>query len=140
MSANVKTKTQPCDHAKAVKRLADARAYYETAELVASDDADAALRGVAAGLAVLAGIAAADAACCKRLGLRSRSQNHKDAVGVLKTIDHPDAKRAATALGRLIDLKDTSHYGFTGVSAQRRNGAVTSAQRVLQLAEDVVHE
>lgn len=138
MSPTVKTKTQGCDTEKARKRLADARAYYDTADLVGDDDIDHALLGVAVGLAVLAGIAAADAACCERLKYRSRSQNHRDAVGVLKQIAHPDAVKAATALGRLIDLKDASHYGFTGVNRPQRKQALRSAKRTLDFAEAIL--
>jgi len=57
------------------------------------------------------------------LKYRSRNQNHKDAVGVVKQIAHPTAVKAAAALGRLIDLKDASHYGFAGVSTQQRKQA-----------------
>ena len=56
-----------CDAADARKRLADAEKYLEVAELVASEDSLES-HNVATGLAVLAGIAAADAACCKALG------------------------------------------------------------------------
>lgn len=138
MRPALKTKTQSCDTEKARKRLTDARAYYDTADLVGGDETDDALRGVAAGLAVLAGIAASDAACCERLKYRSRSQNHKDAVGVVKQIAHPDAMKAATSLGRLIDLKDASHYGFTRVSTQHRKQALRNAKRVLDFAEAIL--
>jgi len=38
VSPAIGTKTQSCDTEKAKKRLADARAYYGTAELVSADD------------------------------------------------------------------------------------------------------
>jgi hypothetical protein len=75
----VKTRTQECDAAQARKRLADARLFLELAETV--DDArDADSLSVSAANAVLAGIAAADAACCRALGERSRSEDHRDAT------------------------------------------------------------
>lgn len=132
-----KTRTQTCDMAKARKRLADARAYLETAEVIGGDDSGA-LGGVQAALAVLAGIAAADAATCAALRLRSRSENHKDAVEVVKRVVHPDANAAGNALARLIDMKDAAHYGFDALGSQKRAAAVKHAKRVLALAEDIV--
>ncbi len=133
----IKARTQACNVAKARKRLADARAYLETAAVISSDDSGA-LGGVRAALAVLAGIAAADAATCATLRLRSRSENHKDAVAVVKRIVHPDANAAANALARLIDIKDAAHYGFDTLNAQKRAAAVRHAERMLALAEDIL--
>ena len=65
------TCSRPCDAADARKRLGDAEKYLEVAQLVAIEDSFEA-HNVAAGLAVLAGIAAADAACCKALNESSR--------------------------------------------------------------------
>jgi hypothetical protein len=50
-----------CDLTDARVRTAQARAFLDTAELVVGADDNLALPGVAAALAVLAGIAAADA-------------------------------------------------------------------------------
>lgn len=70
-------RTQVCGRPQATARLAHARKFLDAADLIATDiDADEANASVAASLAVLAGIAAADAACCARLGRRSRSQDH----------------------------------------------------------------
>ena len=60
-------RSRQCDAVDARKRLADAEKYLEVAELVSSEDTLES-HNVATGLAVLAGIAAADAACCKVLG------------------------------------------------------------------------
>jgi hypothetical protein len=46
----------------------------EVAERAAGEEAIPASRSVAAALAVLSGIAAADAACCAALGRRSRRE------------------------------------------------------------------
>jgi len=50
------------------------------AELVAGEHEIPESRSVAAALAVLAGIAASDAACCAALGRRSRGDDHRQAV------------------------------------------------------------
>jgi hypothetical protein len=61
--------------------LRKAQSFVTGAELAlgAGDDLLLDLPGVAAALAVLAGIAAADAACCAALGERSRGQAHQEA-------------------------------------------------------------
>ena len=61
-------RAQPCDRSDALNRLLQAEAFVTAAALVLEDGTDVARPGVAAALAVLAGIAASDAACCARLG------------------------------------------------------------------------
>jgi hypothetical protein len=62
-------RTLACGIADARIRLAQARKFLDVAELVAAEDIQAS-HSVAAALAVLAGIAASDAACCAALGRR----------------------------------------------------------------------
>ncbi|MGH3369992.1 MAG: hypothetical protein ACRDPR_08310 [Nocardioidaceae bacterium] len=79
------------------------------ADLVLSDATDTATPGVAAALAVLAGIAASDAACCAKLRKRSRGQDHAEAVNLLRTVV-PQGEAMAKDLGRLLAAKDESQY------------------------------
>lgn len=58
-------RTQTCGAGEARIRANQARAFLESAELIADSDDELATPGVAAALAVLAGIAASDALCCK---------------------------------------------------------------------------
>lgn len=92
------------------------------------------LSGVAAALAVLAGIAAADAACCHSLGARSRGQDHRQAVALLGTVV-PDGSTMASDLDRLLDLKDNAHYGVLGVSKQEARSAMAQALRIVTAAK-----
>jgi hypothetical protein len=92
---------------------------------------------VAASVAILAGIAAADAACCKELGKRSRSDNHHDAELLLEQIT-PGGKRAASQLRQLIDIKDTAHYGFIDVSAAQLKRSLRQARHLVEFAEEIV--
>jgi hypothetical protein len=108
----------------------------ETADLL-EGDADPDFMSVRAALAVLAGIAASDAACCKALGRRSRSDNHHDAEKLLETIE-PGGREAANALRRLINEKDEAHYGFYHVSASDLKTAVRQPNAVITFAEDVL--
>src|SRR5204862_4168868 len=65
-------RTQLCDRVRARTRLDAAQKSFEVAELAAAEHGIPASRSVAAALAVLSGIASADAACCAALGRRSR--------------------------------------------------------------------
>lgn len=130
-----KTQTQRYSREQARKRLQDARKFLEVAELV-DDEPLQISSGVSASLAVLAGIAAADAACCSVLGLRSRGQNHDEAAELLeRVVRSADAVRA---LQRLLSLKNEAQYGLISVSATRRNSALRQAAHVVAFAEDVM--
>ena len=127
------TRTQSCDRADARHRLSQAEAFLLAAELVLDDDTDDATPGVAASLAVLAGIAASDAACCARLGVRARGQAHAEAVDLLGTVS-PHGVEMARDLQRLLNRKDDSHYGVAFVSAADASRMVSWARRLLDRA------
>ena len=74
--ANKAGKTVQCNRAEALKRLATAKSYQVRAGELAETEAD---RQAAAGNAVLAGIATADAICCVRLGRTSKAATTKTA-------------------------------------------------------------
>jgi hypothetical protein len=128
-------RTQTCGVADARTRLAQARRFLEVAELVADEGIEAS-HSVAAALAVLAGIAAADAACCAALRRRSRSQNHHDAEQLVGQIE-PGGRAAVSSLRRLLDLKDTAQYGLIPVSRQRLTAALRQARSLVDFAGNV---
>src|ERR1700691_4416059 len=105
------TRTQTCTDEDAKTRLAHARKFLEVAELVAGEGDDQEYSSAAAALAVLAGIAASDAACCKALGRRSRGQDHREAATLVEQIT-PGGKAATNSLRRLVNLEDEAHYGL----------------------------
>ncbi len=111
-------RTQACGGPQARQRLGHARSFLEVAELTA-DVSDPSLEygSVAASVAILAGIAAADAVCCQELGKRSRSENHHDAEALLEQIT-PGGKRAASQLRQLIDNPGRSRR-WIGALAER---------------------
>lgn len=129
-------RTQPCSAAEARARLDHARKFLEVAELTASEREIAASGNVAGALAVLAGIAATDAACCKALGVRSRGQDHRQAADLVEQIE-PSGKDAAKALRRLLDHKDAAEYGFTRVAGQTLVALMRRAEDLVGFAEDV---
>lgn len=131
-------RTQNCGAAEARARLQRAEKFLEVAELITDEAApDPDFISAAAALSVLAGIAASDAACCKALGLRSRSPDHHDAEALLVQIA-PGGDDAAGALRRLINLKDEAHYSFYNVGTQDLRSAFRQAQKLIDFARDVL--
>src|SRR5690242_17145433 len=96
-------RTRSCDSEQARQRMERAREFLSVAELVVDekDETSLVFASSAASLAILAGIAASDAACCKVLQQRSRSQNHRDAEQLLTQIT-PGGKEAAANLRELL--------------------------------------
>src|SRR5438132_11832111 len=86
LMARTEGRTQPCDRNAAKTRIAHARKFLEVAELVASETGIEESKSCAAALAVLAGIAAVDAACCAILGRRPRGQDHRQAADLVEQI------------------------------------------------------
>ncbi|MHB8399432.1 MAG: hypothetical protein ACYDCI_10945 [Candidatus Limnocylindrales bacterium] len=132
-------RTTRCDPADAAVRLRHAESFLIVADLVLdqSDDLGLALTSVAASLAVLAGIAAADAACCTAIGRRARGQNHNEAIVLVGTIA-PGGEAMARDLGRLLALNDDAHYGVLTVSPERARTSVGWARRLAAAAREVV--
>ncbi|MEZ5310329.1 MAG: hypothetical protein R2735_07015 [Microthrixaceae bacterium] len=132
-----KTRTQSCDRTAALSRLSQADAFLLAAELVVDDYTGDSTPSVAASLAVLAGIAAADAACCARLGVRARGQAHAEAVKLLATVE-PGGSDMAKDLRRLLNRKDESQYGLTLVSSADAGRMISWSKRLLHLARKAV--
>lgn len=110
--------------------------YLDVAEIAAAGEGDEA-RNVAAGNAVLAGIAASDAICCIRLGRRPRGQDHRDAVSMLQTV-RPEGERLAGDLSTVLGVKDASHYGETFLTAAKSRTTMRAASRLVSAAEKIV--
>jgi hypothetical protein len=91
----------------------------------------------AAALCVLAGIAAADAACCSALGQRARGQSHQEAVGLVKAVE-PHGLQLAKDLKRLLDRKGNAHYGTISIGANDARDMITWARRMTDNATDVL--
>jgi hypothetical protein len=130
-------RTQECNRAQAIVRLDQARAFLDVAELVAGEDDELANENVTAALSVLAGIAASDAACCGTLGLRSRGQDHRQAIQLVAKAGS-DGKTLAQALRRLLDIKDNSHYGMVYVGPQQAKAAIRNARSLVDGAAQLL--
>ncbi|MDO8188395.1 hypothetical protein Q5424_16410 [Conexibacter sp. JD483] len=129
-------RTQLCTAADARARREHARKFLEVAELVALEEPDNPEScNVAASLAVLAGIAACDAACCDALE-GSRGQDHRDAEALVAQIE-PDGETASRQLRRLLNVKDTAQYGFINLGGAELRGVMRQAAHLLSFAEQV---
>ena len=81
-------------------------------------------------LCVHAGIAAADVACCKRLGVHSKGQDHAAAIALLAQVD----RKASQQLGGLLDMKEKAEYSAPPVSGTDRKRAGRAATAFVELA------
>lgn len=129
-------RTQRCSKAQAQTRLDHAKRFLEVGELVAAET-EPQYASVAAALAVLAGIAACDAACCQALGRRARGQDHRDAEELVQQIA-PGGKAAAASLRRVLNLKDEAHYGLFDVAGQDVKTSLRQAASLIKFAERVL--
>jgi hypothetical protein len=130
-------RTQTCSDQDAKTRLAHARKFLDVAELVAGEGDDLEYSSAAAALAVLAGIAASDAACCKALGRRSRGQHHRAAIELVEQVE-PWGGDAGRALRRLLALKDEAHYGLFDVSGADLRTAIRQARALVDFSGEVL--
>ena len=89
---------------------------------------------VAAALAVLAAIAAADAVCGLKLHRYSRGQDHAQAVALLETVDVDDSSLPAK-LRRILASKDSVHYSPHLVSDSAARSLVRQAQALVVAAD-----
>lgn len=136
MSPRTSSRTAACGRPEALTRLAHAEKFLEVANLASAEDTVPASSSVAAALAVLAGIAASDAACCAALGRRSRGQDHKQAVVLVAAIS-PGGSAAAKSLDRLLDLNDSAHYGVIHVAADDLKAALRQAENLVAFARGI---
>jgi hypothetical protein len=137
MTPSTALRTQLCSEAQARTRLDHARKFMDVATLVSDEPGDLEYASVAAALAVLAGIAAADAACCKALGRRSRGPDHRLAADLLEQVV-PNGRTAAAALRRLLSLRDQAHYRLTDLGGQHLQAALRQARALLAFASETV--
>ncbi|MBU3701617.1 MAG: hypothetical protein FGM58_06195 [Acidimicrobiia bacterium] len=81
-------------------------------------------------LSVLAGIAASDVVCCRRLGVHSTGRSHSDAVKLIRRADH----RLEQPLRVLLGLKTASGYGSRVSATSDRLRARRAALALLDAA------
>ncbi|MGA2876084.1 MAG: hypothetical protein ABSE82_11175 [Nitrososphaerales archaeon] len=135
MTEHIRTTT--CDIKEARQRLRSAHAYLEAAELILADNREE-FASVAAGNAILAGIAASDSICCKGIKKCFRGENHRQAA-ILLEMASKDGTRNKKVLVRLLDLKDAAHYGFGEFSRSDARKAFKLARELVDSATEFLH-
>ena len=123
---------RPMDRHEVDVRARHARSYLQAAQLVhdLGDDADVdTVTTVVASLAVLSGIAAADAICGRSLGRRSASTSHGDAVALLATVT--GGKPLSNDLSRLVTAKTNVHYSSMLITAATAEDLLSYARRLV---------
>lgn len=120
------------------------------AKLVASESDtpdDYNFNHVAAGVAVLAAIAASDAICCALLGERARGQDHRDAAELLanvrygtgsESVREQRSRQLAQALLQCLDLKDQSHYGVSLLGKAQVRTLIRCAEKLVNAAAEAL--
>ncbi|TPW72900.1 hypothetical protein [Schumannella sp. 10F1B-5-1] len=126
-----KSSRRPLSRADALARLAEAEAYLQGAELLVGGSTGAEAKA-AAGIAVLAGVAAADAICGLVLGEHSSGDDHGQAVKMAAEATRP-ATKAGNSLRRLLSEKTPVQYGVQRLSS-------ADALEMVKWATDVVEE
>lgn len=122
-----KSRTASCSKDDARNRFKRAESFLIVADLVLGERVETSEQEDGINLS---GVAAADAACCHRLGTRSRGQDHAQAVDLVRQVS-PHGEELARDLDRLLDLKDNAHYGILGVSDAETSKAVEWARRTI---------
>ena len=123
-----------CTPGEARGRRHQARAYLDVADMVLADSESRLEAQVAAALAVLAAIAAADAICGLQLRQYSRGQDHTQAVKLLESVDLDDTT-LPTKLRRILASKDSVHYSPHLISETDARNLVRQARALVVAAE-----
>lgn len=79
----------------------------------------------------------ADAACCKALGRRSRTDDHDQASALVGEIAR-DGEAAAKDLRALVALKNDAQYGFYAIGGSELTKALRKARSLVEFAERTV--
>jgi hypothetical protein len=82
-------------------------------------------------LAIHAGIAASDAFCLLALGYHSKSENHADAISVLKTAGGDSA-----TLSRLLGEKTKAGYSVKSLTRAKATKCIEWASKLLVAVEE----
>jgi triphosphoribosyl-dephospho-CoA synthetase len=128
---------RPCAPADAVARVDHALRFLETAEVVLEDTTRQAYANVAGALAVLAGVAMADAVCCRALGRYHRGRDHRAAADLLRAAAGVGAGMALD-LERLLAIKDKAGYQSGYLSRADARRAVGWARRMVAQGTEIL--
>lgn len=125
-------KTRPVDRVHAQARLNDAHAFLQQAEISLQFVDGPRRNATAVSSAVLAGIAACDAACALALGIVSAGA-HDQAVRLLNRVS--GSTKAVGDLSKLVAIKTAAQYTGKSIAERQATDAIKRAQRLIAFAE-----
>jgi hypothetical protein len=132
-----RARTGLCGPEEARDRHDHAQRFLETAEVVLEDTTHKGYANVAGALAVLAGVAIADAVCCKALGRHHRGDDHRAAAEFLRQVAHV-GDQMARDLDHLLAIKDKTSYQSGYLSRADARRAVGWARRMIEGGTEVL--
>lgn len=132
-----RARTSPCGPQEARERYDHARRFLETAEVVLEDTTRRGYANVAGALAVLAGVAMADAVCCVVVGKHHRGDDHRAASELLRRAAG-FGDQMARDLDRLLAVKDKASYQSGYLSRADARKAVGWARRMIENGSTVL--
>lgn len=126
--------TTKCGDASRRARLAKGTQFSEAAAVIETlvDEKD--LIDAYVTLCVHAGIAAADAICCARLGEHATGPGHQDAIPLLRKVD----PKLASNLKALLDMKTPAGYSDQPTSVPKRRQAKRAAESLMRAAREMI--
>ena len=124
-------KTRSVDPAYAETRLSDAQAYLQQAEISFELVEGPRRHATVVSSAVLAGIAASDAACALALGMVSTGA-HDQAVRMLGRVS--GSTKAVGNLSKLLALKTAAQYTGKAIAERQAAEAIVRARRLIEFA------
>lgn len=128
MTARKSSRARPCGPQDATQRYDQARAFADLAELDPESD-DGPTRSAAVSNAVLAGIAAADSICCRRLGRHAAGDDHEQAIALVEKAGEV-GREARRHLETLLSIKHKAHY-------EEVDPTVTEARRAIRAMRSI---
>jgi hypothetical protein len=121
-------RTKKCSEAIQAGRLKKATEFHDAAALVEDLAPNAAVD-----LFVVAGIAAADVICCRRLGIYATGDNHNEAIDLLEKAQPDVAKYLRT----LLSMKSKVAYTHQSVSSDDHKKASRAASNLVEAARRI---
>jgi hypothetical protein len=130
--ARKSSRTRPCSPQDAAQRYNQASAFADLAELDPESD-DGPTRSAAVSNAVLAGIAAVDSICCRRLGRHAAGDDHQQALALVEEAGDV-GREARRHLETLLSVKHKAQYEEVDPSATEARRAIRAMRSILELA------
>ena len=118
-------------------RMRKAAQFLEAAEILRDAAEDQEVGDALVTLCVQAGIAAADAICCRALGEHVQGEDHAQAIDLLRRAGS-DGPELASSLSALLGMKTRASYDAIPVNGEQRTRAHRRAKQLVDAARQRV--